>query len=401
MTTRSASTAPAATPLPRTPEDAAVVEWQDIAKPAWRRSFLAALYVWLAARIAYAILTVLSQQLFKTPSLLISWFQWDATHYLRIALEGYGDVPQAIAFFPLYPLLTAGADIVLPGDLMVAALIVSNLCAYGALVLLHRLATAEYDAATADRTIFYLGVFPTAYFLAAPYNHSLFLLLCVGCLYAIRREAWWLAGALGALASGTRSAGILLMLPFAYEYLRRRDFKLSRIRFDVTSLALVPAGLVAFAVYCWKTRGDALAFSHAQAFWAKGLDWPGHTIWLAVRQLGERSVVDNYHLVGDLGATLLGIGLLVACFVGPWALRRDQWYLVAFAGPALLLPLFFPLGEADPISGTARYLLDAAVLFVILARAGRQPYLERAYVIVALSLQFGYLLMYLRGLWTF
>jgi hypothetical protein len=42
-----------------------------------------------------------------------------------------------------------------------------------------------------------------------------------------------------------------------------------------------------------------------------------------------------------------------------------------------------------------------AVLFVILARVGREVWVERSYVFVALALQFGYLLMYLRGAWTF
>jgi hypothetical protein len=412
MTTHPLSTAPAAPPRPRAsaegaePEQAAapiaVREGEPIAEEGggWRRSFLSALYVWLAARFAYAILTVLAHQLApeKTPSLVLAWFQWDATHYYRIALLGYAGVPQSVAFFPLYPLLSAAADPVLPGNLLIAALIVSNVSAYGALVLLHRLATTEFDLPTADRTIFFLSVFPTAYFLAAPYNHSLFLLLCVGCLYAIRRHAWWVAGIAGALASGTRSAGILLLLPFAYEYWRVNG---RRVRWDAAAIALVPGGLVAFAWYCWRARGDALAFSHAQEFWGKGLDWPGHTIWLAVRQLFERSPAENYHLIGDLGGTALGLALLVACFVGPWALRRDQWYLVAFAGPAFLLPLFFPLAEANPISGTARYLLDVGVLFMLAARAGRHPAVERSYVVVALALQFGYLLMYLRGLWTF
>ena len=319
----------------------------------------------------------------------------------RIAEGGYGSLHQDIAFFPLFPVIVHAGDVVLPGGLLAADLVVANVCAYGALVLLHRLATSDFGAEAADRTIYYLAVFPTAYFLAAPYNHALFLLLAVGCLYAIRREAWWVAGALGALASGTRIAGIMLVLPLAYEYLRKRDFDVRRIRIDAASVALVPVGLLSFAVYCWQRYGDPLAFSHAQSFWGKGLDWPGHTLWLAVQQLGERSVVENYHLVGDLAGTLFGLGLLVACFWGPWALRRDQWYLVAFAGPVLLLPLFFPLTQPNPISGMARYLLDVAVLFVILARAGRHPAAERSYVVIALALQFGYLLMYLRGAWTF
>src|SRR4030095_15645471 len=109
----------------------------------------------------------------------------------------------------------------------------------------------------------------------------------------------------------------------------------------------------------------------------------------------------NYDLLGDLAGTLFGLTMLVACLWGPWALRRDQWYLVMFVAPVILMPLLFPVGAANPLLSTARLLLDVAVLFVILARVGQNVWVERSYVFVALALQFGYLLMYLRGAWTF
>jgi hypothetical protein len=332
-----------------------------------------------------------------------NWRQWDAWSFERLATSGYGTADGDAAFFPLYPLLAHAVDAVVPGGMTVALLVVSNLFGYGALVLLHRLVATEVGSGPADRTIFALGVFPTAYFLAAPYNHGLFLTLALGVLYALRRRAWWLAAGLGALASSTRSAGVLLMLPFAYEYLRVRGFRLRRVRPNAAWILVVPAGLVAYAAFCWARFGDPLAFSHAQAIaaWDRGLSWPGQVLWDAVGQLRERPLTENYSLVFDLAGTLLGVALLVGCLWGPWALRQDQRVLAVAAAPILFLPLFVAAGREDPVLSNARLLLDCAVLFVVLGRALMRRSVERLYLLVALAMQFGFTLMYLRGDWTF
>ena len=57
-----------------------------------------------------------------------------------------------------------------------------------------------------------LAFFPAAVFFGAPYSESLFLLLAVGAFYAARTGRWAWAGACAGLASGTRSAGLLLLL---------------------------------------------------------------------------------------------------------------------------------------------------------------------------------------------
>src|SRR5829696_5822297 len=197
----------------------------------WRRSAVLALIVWTTSHLAYLIISVLharaaSQATPGLRSVASNWSKWDAGHYLRIAEFGYQSQYELDrAFFPLYPILIKAANFVLPGGYLLAALAVSNLAAYGALLMLHRLTAHEMGAATADRTIYYLVAFPTAFFLVAPYNHSLFLLAATSSLYAMRTGQWWLAGAIAAAASGTRSVGVLRGWSFAYEYLRQRSFQ--------------------------------------------------------------------------------------------------------------------------------------------------------------------------------
>ena len=68
-------------------------------------------------------------------TIFLQWNGWDAGHYVRIAESGYHLGPGFPAFFPLYPLLVHIADALLPGGALAAALIVANLAAFGALLL--------------------------------------------------------------------------------------------------------------------------------------------------------------------------------------------------------------------------------------------------------------------------
>jgi hypothetical protein len=218
----------------------------------------------------------------------------------------------------------------------------------------------------------------------------------------LRQQRWWLAGLFGAFASGTRSVGVLLVVPFVYEYLRRREFRPGRIRFDAAAVALVPAGAAAFAAYCWYALGDPLAYTHVQVGqWNKIVTWPGHTLWLAVDQLTQRPMAENYALAADLVATLAVIAALVACLVGRWKVRPEQRYLVVYAGSILLLPLCLPGLQGNPVISMTRYLLDVAVIFFLLGRFGSSRTFERLYLLPAVALQCGYLFMYLRAVWTF
>ncbi len=70
--------------------------------------------------------------------------RWDAVWYLSIAQGGYADSADGAkaAFYPLYPLLTKGVGWVV-GSTLAAGLLISLVSFFGALVLLHKLATLE------------------------------------------------------------------------------------------------------------------------------------------------------------------------------------------------------------------------------------------------------------------
>src|SRR3954449_10389299 len=146
-------------------------------------------------------------------TLLSPLARWDAAWYLDIAHSGYAG--PSSAFFPLYPVLVRGFALVsAPGALLVAAYVVSLAALVGALYLMHRLVTLELRSAEVARdAVLMLALFPGALWFGAPYSESLFLLLSVGAFYAARTGHWAWAGTCAALASATRSAGLVLLLP--------------------------------------------------------------------------------------------------------------------------------------------------------------------------------------------
>src|SRR5258708_18112123 len=249
--------------------------------PRWFHAIKQVLPIYISIHLAFLILTYVSALFsianFSPKTLPLStlwhaWYRWDSGHFTAIASNGY-DGAWRTAFFPLFPLLErAGAF--LTHDPFIAGLIISNLAGLGMLVVLYRLVQEDFDAQRACRTVLSFSVFPTAFFFAATYHAALCLLLTLLSFYHMRRGNWWLAGLFGLLASLTRSAGLVLFLPYCYEYLRQHQFSLKNIRFDSLSSLGIPAGLAIFALYCYYKFHDPLSFSHAQVVWQHHLHAP-------------------------------------------------------------------------------------------------------------------------------
>ena len=306
--------------------------------------------------------------------LLAPLARWDSVWYLRIADSGYGDSAPRAAFFPLYPLLVRGVATVLGGShgaLLVAAYLVSLAAFLGALTLLYRLTELELGRRLARPTLLLLAVFPAAVYFGAPYSESLFLLLAVGAFYAARTGRWAWAGACAGLASATRSAGLLLLLPLALIWW---DARPRRAR-DAAWLALAPAGIAAYAAWLGIAEGDPFRFLDVQDAWMRELTVPLAGAWDGfvaavdgVRQLasGSRSPVYFDKAAGDpfriaainvmLFATL--VFAVVAC-VG--VLRRLPRAYGAWVATSLVLPLTFPV-TPQPLMSLPRFV---AVLFPV------------------------------------
>ena len=339
-----------------------------------------ALVVFAGSRLAFIAETVLFLRLrppqnLPAPPFFGAWTQLDAVYYARIAVDGYTPAPVArAAFFPLMPWLIHLAALPF-GEryavAYVAALVVSNLCFLGALLGLGALALHDADAATARRAILYLPVFPSALFLFAGYAESLFLALAIWCVVALRRRAWWAAGLLGLLASLTRQMGVLLVVPFLWEYGSYAGWHLRRVRADALAVLLIPGGLLIFMVWLWRTVGDPLAFIHAQALWNRSVAPPWVPLIRAIPQVLHISDrISLFRQGADFGADLLFGGLIL------YGIRRARPGDLLFAAAVWLVVLSFSPTLRWPLVSNARFMIEAFPCFLLLARlTDRRPWL--------------------------
>jgi hypothetical protein len=286
-------------------------------------------------------------------NLVTAWERFDGLWFLRIASHGYIDGDGSAAFFPLYPLLIRFLSPVLGGHPLAAAFVISHLAAYGSLALLYFLTASEWDERVARRTVLYLAVFPTSFFLLAPYSESLYLLLVLTCLWASRRGRWAVAGLAGAGAAAARSLGVLLVLPLAVEAFQRwwEDRSGRRLAASLAWSAVVAIGLAAYLLFWRSLSGDYLAPLHQQADWQREASFPPATLLRGTREafqfVGE--FPGGYHLVD----WLIVVPALVAAV---WVVRRTRPMFTAYTWASLLAPLAF-IFPFRPFMSLPRFLL--------------------------------------------
>ncbi len=300
----------------------------------------------------------------------------DVNWYVGIAEHGYeqmpfnADVPRNWAFFPLFPLLLRLASY-LTREFVLTGMALSHLFFLLALFLLHRLGLQfGLSADDADRGVFYLAVFPTSYFFSLPLPESLFLMLTVGSFYFAKAERWWLAGLCGALASATRTSGILLLPALAVLYwetyrpiLQLRDLRTWRK--DALAVLLVPAGLVAFMVYLHFLTGNAFAFKGAMAAWGREAGLFFAPLYEYLRAPGEIAAHWDFKLLNFLAVTLA-----VVC--GAVLLKRRQYALAIYALLSLLVALSSALLQSQ-----ARYAMVVFPVYLVLATWGRRAKVDQ------------------------
>ncbi len=189
--------------------------------------------------------------------------QWDARWFLQISMHAYEEVPQAAAFFPVYPAVVHGVAW-LTGSLLVAGVLVSLASGAVAAWVLAQIARPLLGARGASDTVLYLALYPVGFVFTSLYSEGLFLALASGSFLAAMRGRPLLAGVLGGFATGTRLIGLALLPALAILLWRGRDpGSLTRL----APLLLLPAAIGLYALYLDWAIDDPWAFTSAQADW--------------------------------------------------------------------------------------------------------------------------------------
>jgi len=371
---------------PPAPETAEPPEPPEARRDRLRRALRYCLGVFLGVRVGLAILALVAVAVlppleavgapaWPAPpivrgwhNLVTAWERFDALWFLGVATGGYVDGDGSAAFFPFYPMLIRFLSPVLGGHPLAAALLVSHAAFLGALVIFYLLTESEYDEATARRAVLYLALFPTAFFFFAPYSESLFLLLAVSSMAAARRGRWAVAGVAGALASATRSVGVLLPFPLAVEAIQRWRERRESLLGPLLWSAAAALGTFLYLFFWFRKSGDWLAPLHQQATWLREPASPWETVASGTREAFRWPGVypGGYHLLDWLV-------VVPAVAAAVWVAARARPLFSAYTWASLLAPLVlvFP---GRPFMSLPRFLLTIFPLFwapAVLARRRR------------------------------
>jgi hypothetical protein len=327
--------------------------------------------------------------------LLNPWAHWDGVWYIKIATSGYADRDGSTAFFPLYPLLLRYIGVLFRGNLVSTGIVISLVCYAGCVWLLYRLVSADFDEQVASRAVVYLALGPLSFFLQAVYTESLFLFLSLACFVLARESHWRLAGLAGLLATLTRSTGVLLIIPMAYYYYRKRGWKLAATDAHGANLLMVVEGLLVWMTYLSLAFGKPLLFSSAQSQWERRMAAPNYTVARAVAAVfwGLRKLVSaEYYRAfweeprpgsaySTASTNIINLLFLIGAALLLWyGVRRLPTSYSLFAFASLAYPLFFP-SKYVPLMSYPRFTLTVFPLYVAAALYTRdRPRMHRLIV---------------------
>lgn len=224
----------------------------------------------------------------------------DAPSYLGIAENWYvtsGDPMYHIVFFPFFPVLIRLFNLIFDNSLL-SALVINTLSSVGIGLAAYELALIDHSRKDALRFVKYIFIIPASFFFFAPMTEALFLLLSLLCVYFARRSQYVYAAILGALASFTRSQGVLLMFPVAviavnnavlsYKHSKnKKKLVTDLVKSGLCTLAIA-TGLVAYLGINYSVWGDAFQFSVFQReHWSQELGFFFETVQMIFDRLKE------------------------------------------------------------------------------------------------------------------
>ena len=277
------------------------------------RRYLRPVGIFAASRVVVVVAMWLGTKLVPPLSMAGAASTWDGGWYLLVAGGGYPEaVPEAggsaLAFFPLYPLLVRAVDTLPLLTPIGAAVVVSGIASLCAAVVIWELGSDLLGTEVADRAVILFAFFPGSFVLSMVYAEGLMLLLAAGCLLALVRRRWLVAGLLAAAATATRPNAVAVVGSCAWAALvairSRRDWR------SLVAPALAPLGILGYFTYLWARTGEATAWFDAQR-----IGWQERVVPLAVvddlRRLAEDPFTDMNNTVVVAGTLLALAGLVL------------------------------------------------------------------------------------------
>jgi hypothetical protein len=309
---------------------------------------------------------------------------WDGMWYRELTNQGYPShvsyLQTTLGFFPLFSLTMWPVEHVIalafPHDLILSATLagalISGVGGFVGTVLVHRLADGWWGRETARRATILFVLFPGAVVFTMVYSEGLLLPLAAGCIYALERRRWLLAGVLAGLGTAVQPVGLVLvpvcLVSAALEF-RRRGWRSAAARRSLLAPALSVTGMGGFMLFLWAWTGNPFANYIAQHHgWSEKTD-PLSLVHMTTKLANQVSFSHfdtptiNFNLVmGLIGAVILVMWLVLVYFC------RREMSVEAIVWTAGISFLAFTSSEVPP---NPRMLLTAFPALITVARYAR------------------------------
>jgi hypothetical protein len=251
--------------------------------------------VYISSRLLYFLLAVVVGGL-EHWSIKHELSNWDGQWYRRVAGLGYPDhvlhIQSTLGFFPLYPMLMWLVQHTLLCSIFVAGVLISGVGGFVATVLIQRLSAGWWGEEASRRAVLFFCFFPGSIVFSMVYSEGILIPLVAGCLLALERRRWLLAGVLAAFATAvgpTAAAIIPVCAVAALIEIRRRGWRDRRALRALIAPLLAPLGLIAFGAFLWVWTGSPFA-----SFYAQHHEWSEKTNPLALVTLVLRLVKESH-----------------------------------------------------------------------------------------------------------
>jgi hypothetical protein len=293
--------------------------------------------------------------------------RYDSGWYAGIAENGYGGAPargeqSAHAFFPLYPMAVRGVRRLFSMDTFAAGQLVSLLCFFAAGLLFAAEGRRRLGEKGGREALIFLLLYPTAFFFAAVYSESLFLLLALLAFRFARKGHTAAAALFGFLAGISRLTALAIAIPLAIETLQAERVRGSRSRAAlaaaVTGLAPVAGVLLWVFGMGWLAGESGLYFRIQEAWHREASPLEGIRQFFAAlpERIARGDAREHPAFLLDYAHAALFAALAV------YQARRRRFADAAWTAAALLLPAATGISASLP-----RYVLVVYPAFFALA----------------------------------
>lgn len=298
-----------------------------------------------------------------------AYAKFDSGWYLAIIERGYekpppDGKPSSHAFFPLYPMATKVLRDTFAIDGFHAGLLVTYLCLFLAMSLFFREGAARLGEREAWSAVAFLLLFPTAFFLAAVYAESMFLLFALLAFRDARRGPIGKALLWGFLLGLTRASALAAAPALFLAALERRAMDGRRRWGTALTVGLIPVVTVFLWIFGigW-LFGEPGLFFRSMEGWHRGTSSvSGVGAWLLSMKVRfvDMDWKRDPTFALDYGLTIVFV------FIGIYQLVRKNWADAAWTGAAISLPTTTGLSGGMP-----RFFMVVYPVYFALAEGSR------------------------------